>query len=318
MERPLHVIFGAGQVGSTLARELLERGDRVRIFKRSERGVPAGAELSQGDASDRQACIAAASGASVVYHCMNPPYFANLWAEFVPRWMQNLIDAAGSAGARFVVLDNVYALGRPGGRPLSDDTPVNPCSRKGEIRAEAARMLFDAHGRGDVVAVVGRGSDFYGPHGTESHVGDQFWRPVMAGKRGGVVVDPDAVHTYHYIPDVARGLLTLGGAPESACGQAWMLPCQPAETLRQLVGRFSTVLGREISIRSIPRWMLKALGIVMPLMRELDEMMYQWEEPFVIDDGRFRTQFSVMPEDRDRAARETVAWAREHYAGDRR
>src|SRR5262249_46215752 len=148
----LHVIFGAGQVGHPLARLLLSRNLRVRIAKRSPAQVPEGCEVALGDAGDPRFCIEAARGATTVYHCMNPPYSTRLWAELVPRYMQNLIAAAGKAGARLVVLENVYMLGRPRGRPFNEDSPLDPFSRKGAIRARAAALLFEAHRKGDVVA----------------------------------------------------------------------------------------------------------------------------------------------------------------------
>jgi nucleoside-diphosphate-sugar epimerase len=142
MNAELHVLFGAGQVGRPLAQLLLDAGKRVRVVKRSPRGAPPGAEVIHGGAVDPRFCTEAAKGAATVYHCMNPPYDARAWAELVPRYMNNLIMAAGRAGARLVVLDNVYMLGRPGGRRLDEDTPPNPCSRKGETRAKAAERLF--------------------------------------------------------------------------------------------------------------------------------------------------------------------------------
>src|SRR5262249_39813897 len=141
----LHVLFGAGQVGYPLAARLLAARKRVRIAKRSSAHVPPGCEMALGDASDQAFCISAATGATTVYHCMNPPYSARLWAELVPRYMENLIAAAARTQARLVVLDNLYMLGRSGGRPLNEDTPMNPSSRKGEIRARAAERLYDAH-----------------------------------------------------------------------------------------------------------------------------------------------------------------------------
>lgn len=203
------VIFGAGQVGSLLARLLLERGHEVRVAKRSPAGIPAGAKAVLGDAADPAFCTGAAEGAATVYHCMNPPYSTKVWAELVPRYMANLIEASARAGARLVVLDNVYMLGKPNGKPLSADTPMNPCSRKGEIRAKAAQLLFDAHRRGDVRATSGRASDFYGPGGTLTQLGDYFWPRVIKGRSGQVIANPDAIHTYHYIPDVAAGLASV-------------------------------------------------------------------------------------------------------------
>jgi len=313
MPEELHVLFGAGQIGQPLARILMLRGKRVRIVKRSAGGVPQGADLLQGDASDPNFCVQAARGAATVYHCMNPPYYAHVWAELLPRYMENLIAAAGRNGARLVVLDNVYMLGRPQGKPLDEDTPTRPCSRKGEIRALVADRMWEAHRRGDVRATTGRASDFYGPGGTLTHLGDQFWRPVIAGKRGRVVVDPDAVHTYHYIPDVAAGLATLGMAGDDAYGRPWMLPCAPAETMRALVARFSRHLGRQIALARMPRSVLKIAALAVPFLREIDEMLYQWGERFVISDARFRARFKQGPEDVDRAAMDTVAWAKLHY-----
>ncbi len=313
MAEELHVLFGSGQVGQPLARILLERGKRVRIVKRSAGGLPAGAELLRGDATDLNFCVEAVREASTVYHCMNPPYYARVWAELLPRYMDNLIAAAGRSGARLVVLDNVYMLGRPQGKPLDEDTPLRPCSRKGEVRARVAERMWEAHRCGDVRATSGRASDFYGPGGTLTHLGDQFWRPAIAGRRGCVLVDPDAIHTYHYIPDVAAGLAALGTAGDDAYGRPWMLPCAPAETMRTLVARFSQELGREIGLITVPRTVLKILALVVPFLREIDEMLYQWEEPFQINDRRFRAQFGQGPEDVKRAAADTVAWAKVHY-----
>jgi nucleoside-diphosphate-sugar epimerase len=314
MADELHLIFGGGQVGQPLARILLERGKRVRMVKRSADGLPAGVNLVHGDATDLNFCVEAAHGASTVYHCMNPPYYARLWAELLPRYMDNLIAAAGRSGARLVVLDNVYMLGRPRGRPLDEDAPPRPCSRKGEVRARVAERMWEAHRRGDVRVTTGRASDFYGPGGTLTHLGDQFWRPVIRGKRGRILVNPDAIHTYHYIPDVAAGLATLGTADNGAYGRPWMLPCAPAETIRTLVRRFSQELGRKIELTTVPRTVLKVLALFVPFLREIDEMMYQWEEPFVIDDRRFRARFKQEPQDIERAAAETVAWAKVQYA----
>ena len=314
MSTARHVVFGGGQVGSLLAQQLLARGLEVRVAKRSPGGIPAGAKSMLGDAADPAFCTTAAEGASAVYHCMNPPYSTKLWAALVPRYMANLIAASARARARLVVLDNVYMLGKPNGKPLSADTPMNPCSRKGEIRAKAAQLLFDAHQRGDVRATSGRASDFYGPGGTLTQLGDYFWARVLKGRSGQVIANPDAVHTYHYIPDVALGLATLGTAPDDAFGRPWMLPCRPAESLRDLVRRLEKPLGAPIALTVLPGWMRALLSVFMPPLREMPEMQYQWEEPFVIDDRHFRERFGVLPEDADRAAAATVAWARAHYA----
>jgi nucleoside-diphosphate-sugar epimerase len=313
MSTERHVVFGGGQVGSLLARILLDRGHQVRVAKRSPGGIPVGAEAVLGEAANRAFCNAAAEGAVTVYHCMNPPYSTAKWAELLPLYMANLIEASSRAGARLVVLDNLYLLGKPDGKPLTADTPMNPCSRKGEIRAQAAQILFDAHTRGDVRATCGRASDFYGPGGTLTQLGDYFWPRVLKGRSGQIVANPDAIHTYHYIPDVAAGLAALGAGPDDTFGRPWMLPCRPAESLRDLVRRLEGPLGAPVKLAVVPKMMLSLLSLFTPELREMPEMQYQWEEPFVVDDRHFRERFDVVPEDADRAAAATVAWARRHY-----
>lgn len=314
MDAALHVVFGAGQVGRPLADCLLARGHRVRIVRRSSGSERDDVEVLAGDAMDATFCRNAAAGAAVVYHCLNPPYSTPAWAAQVPRYTENLIAAAGSAGARLVVLENLYMLAPANGRPLDEDSPIGPVSRKGEIRARATAQLFDAHRRGDVQAVAGRASDFYGPGGTMTGLGDFFWPDALAGKRVRSPYPLHVPHTWHYIPDVAVALAALGTADADACGRAWMLPCQPAEPMQQLVERLAGVLGRDLPTGGMPRWLVKGLGLFMPVMREIDEMLYQWDEPTQVDDRRFRARFGVMPTPLDQAARETVAWATRHYA----
>lgn len=146
----MHVVFGAGQVGSYLAEELRDRGIRVRVAKRSPKGIPEGVDQALGDAGDLGFCRKAAEGAAVVYHCMNPPYTVRLWRELLPRFQENLVAAAGGTGARLVVLENLYMVGQGDGDPITEDTPINPRSKKGEIRARLTEDLYAAHRRGAV------------------------------------------------------------------------------------------------------------------------------------------------------------------------
>ena len=301
-------------MGDALAQRLQAAGHGVRIAKRTPLAKPGVAEVVLGDATDAAFCAHATEGATAVYHCTNPPYDAKVWASVVPRVMENLIAAAGRAGARLVVLDNVYMLGRPKGKPLSEDTPMDPCSVKGQIRARAAERLFASHAKGDVQAVAARASDYYGPGGRLTYMGDFFWPDALAGRTVRIPVDPDAVHTYHYIPDVADGLVSLGTASAEACGRAWMLPCSPAVSLRQHAKRFEPHLGRPIHVEAAPGWMLQLMALFLAPVREMAEMRYQWEEPFVVDDRRFRERFGATPADADEAARATVDWARKAYA----
>jgi nucleoside-diphosphate-sugar epimerase len=308
----LHVVFGAGQIGPVLARLLAAEGHRVRLVRRSAAPLDLdGVQLVRAEVADPAQAREAAAGATAVYHCLNPAYSTKAWAAELPRLQESLIGAAGAAGARLVVLDNVYALGRPRGRKLTEETPLAPCSRKGEIRARLAESLAAAVRRGDVRAVTGRASDFYGPGGVMTQFGERFWKPALSGKSIGGVVDPETPHTYHFIPDVAAGLAALGEDPTAE--GTFILPCHPAESTRALVERFAAVLGRPLELGRIPPLALKLLAFAMPILKEVNEMAYQWDEPFELDDGRFRMRYGVLPAAREEAARLTVAWAQSAF-----
>lgn len=313
----LHVVCGAGQIGTLIVRQLSRADQRVRVVRRSGAAPAAGVELRSGDLADPRFCQDALHGATVIYHCMNPEYDAALWERCIPQYTCNLIDAAAANRARLVVMDNLYMLGRGDGRPINEETPVAPCSRKGEIRAQAVASLLRSHAEGRAEVVIGRAPDFYGPEGGKTHLGDHFWPAALQGKTVRMLIDPDAVHTYHYTADVAHGLMALAEAPEDDCGRVWMLPCQPAGTARELVAQLAQALDRPIALAATPRAMTVALALIMPAVRELKEMLYQWDLPFVVDDARFRTRFGLQPTPRAKAAQATVTWARQRYAGAR-
>jgi nucleoside-diphosphate-sugar epimerase len=310
----LHVVFGAGQVGPPLAGLLAAAGHRVRLVRRSAATLDLpGVEQVRADAGDAAAASAAAQGATTVYHCMNTTYSAAAWSVELPRILDGLIAAAGRSKARLVVLDNLYPLGKPGGHALTEATPFKPCSRKGEIRARLHRQLEAAVQRGDVRAVTGRAADFYGPGGVGTLFADRFWPAALAGKKTPMIVPLDAPHTYHFIPDVAAGLARLGQDP-SAEG-TYMLPCQPAESTRALVDHLATALGRPITATRMSPLLLGALALVIPILRELPEMAYQWEDRFEVDDAKFRARYGDLATPRAEAARQTVAWGRARYGG---
>ena len=315
----MHVVFGAGQVGTALARTLLARGHRVRLAHRSG-SAPDGTESLKGDVTDGGFTAKAAEGAAAIYHCVNPPYFASVWARELPRIADGLIGAAARSGARLVAIDNLYLHGRPRGRELDEESPIAPSSRKGEIRAKIGERYLDAHRKGSAHVVIGRASDFYGPGATMSHFGDPFWPKALSKGLAQLLIRMDTPHTYHYLPDVALALAQLGEAPDDVVGRAWMLPCAPADTTAGMVRSIGAVLGRELKIQRMPGWMLSALGVFVPLLRELAEMSYQWEEPFVVSDRRFRERFGAqaVATPLESGVRATVEWAMQHYSAQAR
>ncbi len=311
---PLQVVLGAGQIGPRVAERLLARGLRVRLVRRGRFApgeAPVGAETASADVADPAAAATVMAGAAAVYHCVNPRYTD--WAAQLLPLTHGIVAGASRAGAHLVVLDNLYMYGRAPGGVMREDTPVAPCSKKGALRAAAAAAMIAARDRGDLAVTIGRASDFIGPGATLAAVfGDRFWPRALAGKAGEVLGDPDQPHAYSYVPDVADGLVTLGTDPR-ARNQLWHLPANPAEPTRALIARIGAALGAPLAATSVPTWLLRGLGVVSPMMREIAEMTYQWKAPFVLDDTRFRTTFGRGATPWAPAIAATVAWARGHY-----
>jgi nucleoside-diphosphate-sugar epimerase len=302
----LHVVLGAGQVGSRLADLLVARGHRLRVVRLGRGGEQQPQiERASGDMTDLAFAEEATRGAAVVYDCMNPPY--HRWPELLLPIARGGVHGAGKAGAKLVALDCLYMYGRPT-RPMTEDAPIDPCSRKGRLRVKLQRLRLDAHRRGDVRVAIGRASDFFGPNLPYSCWNERFFQRIFAGKPGECMGDPDLPHSYTYVEDVARALVTLGEHGE-ALGRVWHLPTSPAESTRALTLRLGEALGLDADVARLPRWILRAMGLVSPLMREVAEMTYQWEVPFVIDDTRFREAFGYGPTPTDEAVRATAAWA---------
>ncbi len=302
----LHVVVGAGQVGPLLARRLVVRGHRVRIVRRrpppDERGA---LEWARGDVTDRVFADQTFRGAHAVYHCANPASFR--W-EGLGTLARAIREAAGRAGARLVVLDNLFMFGRPRGGPLTEDHPHQPCSRKGETRARLTRELFEAHRRGEVRATVGYAGDFFGPGASDQVAifGARFLQSLRRGRRVVVLGDPDQPHAYAYLPDVAEGLAVLG-EHEGALGRGWHLPTAWNGSTRALIARFAAALGRPPKLLRVPSALLRFGGLINRTLREAAEMTYQWECPYVVDDRRFRETFGLEPTAIERAVSETLA-----------
>ena len=303
----LHVVFGTGQVGSPLVDRLLAQGFAVRSVRRSvEASRHPMHEPVRADALDREAAIQAASGASVVYHCTNAPYHE--WPAKLAPLYRNIANAAQAAGARLVVLDNVYAVGATG--TFDEDTPEQPCSRKGALRKQLADELRIRHARGDLRVTIGRASDFFGPQveqGVIQH--PRSMGQLLSGKTVDVIGALDQPHSWSYAPDVAEGLLRLGMRPDLA-GRTLHLPVLPAQTARTMLLLLAKELGVTIGVRRMPGWMLKLAGWFSPTMREMPEMQYQFEAPFVMADAKARALLAMEPTPLEEQIRATAAWMR--------
>lgn len=306
----LHVVLGSGALGRAVARELLSRGRKVRMVSRGGRDTPAGAESVRADVSDEKAAIGACAGAAVVYHTATPDY--TKWADLYPPIQRGAIAGAKAAGAKLISAESIYMYG-PVDRPMTEDMPHQATTRKGRIRAQLAAMAMEAHARGEVRVALGRGPDFYGPEAALTTIyGDRVFYPAIAGKKVSVMGKLDNPHTFIYIEDFARGLVTLG-ENDQALGQAWHLPCAPTITQRELLKLIFAATGKPLNVGEAPSLVFKILGLGVPIMRELSEMLYQWERPYHFNHDKFDRAFGKIPVTSHRdAVGKTVEWFRAH------
>ncbi len=289
-----HVIFGTGAIGMATMEALRRRGETVRMVNRSGRAaVPDDVDVVAGDAADPGFTTAAAAGAHVVYQTLNPPY--HQWEQLFPALQSSVLAAARTHDARLVSVENVYMYGRPDGRPLTEDRAHHAHTRKGGLRSRMSRDLLAAHDAGTVQVAIGRASDYFGPRGgAQSNLGDRVFPAALAGRAATVLGGTDHPHSYTFVPDIGEGLAVLGEHPD-ATGRAWHLPNDPAtRTTRELVDVVYRLAGRpRTRVRRLPPLLLRAAALTNRTVRELLEMQYQFDEPFVVDSTPITTHLGV-------------------------
>lgn len=286
----VHVVLGAnGGAGAAVVRALSDQQVPVRAVMRRAptRALPPGVELALADARDAGALDQACRGAAAVYHCINVPYAD--WQAMLPGILENAIRASANAEAVLMYSDNLYMYGKPGG-PMTEQHPRAASGHKGKLRAQLEDRVLKAHAAGDVRAAIGRASDFFGPGAENTIAGRLVFPAVRHGKRAHWVGSLDAPHTMNYIDDVARALIVLA-TDERAWGEVWHLPADDPVTGREFIRMAFEVAGREPRIGMYPRWMMRLAGLFDRQLRELVEVLYQFEEPFVLDSSRFMSTF---------------------------
>ena len=302
-----HVVFGTGAIGMATMEALRARGETVRMVNRSGQArVPDDVEVVGGDAADPAFTTAATAGAQVVYQTLNPPY--HQWEQLFPALQAGVLAAAREHGARLVSVENVYMYGRPDGRPLTEDRAHRAHTHKGRLRSRMSRDLLAAHAAGTVEVAIGRASDYFGPRGgAQSNLGDRVFPAALAGRAATVLGSTDQPHTYTFIPDIGEGLAVLGEHPEAA-GRVWHLPNDPAtRTTRELVDIVYALADRpRTRLRQVPPLLLRAAALTNRTVRELLEMQYQFDEPFIVDSSPIARYLGVTATPVERAIEHTL------------
>jgi nucleoside-diphosphate-sugar epimerase len=291
----MQTILGAGgAIGTELVRELAHTRQPVRLVGRNPKLVQGATEAVSADISNLDQTISAVSGSTVVHLLVGLKYDVSVWRELWPRIMGNAIEACKRANAKLIFFDNVYMYGKVSG-PMTEDTSFNPCSKKGEIRAQIATTLLKEVNAGNLNAMIARSADFYGPHArtsvTNILVFDKFAKRATASW----LVNDSVPHSYTYTPDAAKSLTLLADS-ESAWNQTWHVPTAPnPPTGREFIKMVAKEFGVEPKYRVLSRPLIKVAGLFDSDIRESYEMLYQSDSEYLFDSTKFSRAFSVEP-----------------------
>lgn len=302
----LHVIVGAGPVGTATARLLAERGEQVRVVTRRGTGPEHPAiERVAADAADADRLAVLTDGAAALYNCANPAY--HRWPTDWPPLAAALLTAAERSGAVLATVGNLYGYG-PVDAPMTEETPLASTGTKGRVRNRMWADALAAHRAGRARVTEVRGSDYLGA-GVNS-LGSLVLPRVVAGRRVVVPVDLDAPHTFTYVGDVARTLVATA-THERAWGRAWHVPSPPAVSVRALATRAAALAGAPApKLTRLPYPALWLGGLFDPTVRELRETAYQFDRPFLMDSTLAERTFGISPTPLDEVLAETVAGLR--------
>ncbi|MFI0258061.1 NAD-dependent epimerase/dehydratase family protein [Streptomyces sp. NPDC017056] len=310
----LHVVIGFGPAGAATARLLAGQGHSVRVVTRSGGRAEPGIEHVALDAADAGRLTEAARGAAAIHQCASPPY--HRWTRDWPALAASVNQVAEATGAVLVMLGNLYGYGPVDGE-LTEDLPLAATGPKGRVRAELWERARALHEAGRVKAVEVRASDFFGPGVTDGgHLASRVVPRLLDGKPVSVLGDPDVPHSWTYLPDVAA-TMAQAAVLEEAWGRAWHVPTEPALSVREMVGRLAAQARVEpVPVRRLPSAVVGALSVVSPLLRELREIRYQFDRPFVVDSTAYRKAFTAAATPLDEQVEATVDWWRARLAGD--
>ncbi len=304
-EPMIHVVAGLGPVGRAVIDELVARRLPARaVVHHAAANLPSEVDVVEADITDPDAVRRALAGAAVVYHAASAPY--HRWPELLPPLMRGVLGGAAATGARIVYADNLYAYGPVDG-PLTEDLASRATGPNGRVRAALADQLLEAHAAGTVRATIGRASDYYGPRGRQSTAGERLFDAALAGKSTQLLGDPDLPHTFTYLADFARGLVTLGTHGE-ALGEVWHVPSAETLSTREFAGLVFEAAGHPPKVRTMPSALLTVAALLSPTLRAVKEQQYQRQAPWIVDHSKFARAFGAEVTPHAEAITATLDW----------
>jgi nucleoside-diphosphate-sugar epimerase len=290
-----HTILGAGgSIGNALTYELLKTKDDIRLVSRSKYSIQ-GTEAVKADITSYQETLKSVENSDIVYLCAGLEYNTKVWSDLWTPIMQNTIDACKMTGAKLIFFDNVYMYGLVNGK-MTETSPYNPSSKKGEIRAKIATLLENEIKQKNITAIIARAADLYGPYATKTSMPFILvFDKLMNGKTVQWMVDVNKPHSFSYTIDCAKGLVLLSNRNE-CFNQIWHLPTyNPAIDGKTFIELAASEFGISPKYTVLKKWMVKTFGLFDKTVSELYEMLYQYEYHYYFDSTKFNDFYNYEP-----------------------
>ena len=308
----LHTILGAGgSIGNALAKGLLKNNQKVRLVSRRGYSLN-GAESIKGDLLSYADVLASVKDSDVIYLCAGLKYDSLVWSNEWPIIMENIIGVCKGTTKKLIFFDNVYMYGKVEGK-MTESTPYNPCSKKGEVRAKIARRLIDEMKTENIRAIIARAGDLYGPYCFYNSIPYvMILSRMLKGKKANWLLNVDIPHSWTYTIDCANALYLLA-QDDSAIGEVWHLPtCNPPLTGKM----FIEIVAKELNVTpnyvELKKFMIKIAGLFDKTIKELWEMLYQYEYPYYFDSTKFEKHFNYKPVDYEQGIKDTIKFLKQN------
>jgi nucleoside-diphosphate-sugar epimerase len=286
----MQVILGSGGViGRGLANILPQYTDKVRLVSRNPVAVNQSDELVKADITNYDQTEKAIENAEVAYLVLGMQYKTAVWQRDWPKVMTNVINACKKYNTKLVFFDNLYLYGKVDGW-MTEETPVNPSSKKGEVRAKIIRQLTDEYKKGNINALIARAADFNGPTAL-TFLYPLVYEKIMNGKKAQWLINAKLKHSLTYTADAAKATALLGNTPE-AYNRTWHLPTDKNTiTGEEFIHMVEEAYGKKAGYTTLSRWMLRMVGLFVPVIKEMNEMLYQYESDYLFDSTDFENRF---------------------------
>lgn len=302
------ILGSGGAIGTELAKALSTYSDKIRLVSRNPKKVNSTDELVSADLTDPESTKQAVSGSSVVYLTVGLPYELKTWRTVWPLLLENVIEACKLHDARLVFFDNIYMYDPESLDGMTEKTPLNPSSEKGKVREKLHRMIFDEVEAENLTALIARCADYYGPSIQQtSLLTETVFKNLANGNRAVWMGSADYKHSFTYTPDAGRATALLGNSRD-AFNQVWHLPtASNPPTGKEWISLIAKEMEVEPKYFVMSNWMIKIAGWFVPLMRELSEMVYQFDRDYVFDSHKFEERFDFRPTPYQEGVKEVVA-----------